>query len=1122
MAIYAVLIGINGYPVQPLSGCIQDIIAVEEYLTHFARQNNQQLFISKLTDQERLQPTRENFLKSFEFFEPAAAGDFCLFYYSGHGSFTLAPKEFWTESDGYNESFVCIDSRVGNGRDVADKEFSFLAWKTFKNKPEVTFLAFTDCCHSGTIVKAFENQSDLKSRMMSPSTASTLIEDYYGFGELVDGEPGYLISEDQQRVTVKQSKNIHFAASRDDQTSKELVIDGLNRGVFTYSLLKTLYKYDGLISYKDLIDHVSVLVGNIVSNQKPQLSLNGTWPGSEKEKLFLSQSHSAANPLYAVYYDAELGSWCIKAGRLNEVNPGDIVLVDGLCETAVTGAISADISTIKTKLELGSKDQIHAAAVKRLGMPAFSLSFSTDLDQALQTLLKTAAGNRKSMYFQLSDQTSQYFIHQSNGAVYLTFSDSNIPIFKPMQVNNETAANIFFQKVEAVSKWTQLKLLDNPATSFNSDTYQLTLYRNILPFNSELSNFEKIPIKAVNDYPYKRKDQDWGEPAFRLSISNNSPGPLWFCCTYLGVDYSLTQISEAITVGAGRTAWLTFNMNAVPTDVIPLHLQDKFMELGYQQITEYLKVFVSTDRIDLGTYDIEGIELAQQMQEIPEFEINSRGFGTQLLKTLPLNDWKTELIGFCISRPLQEVPLSTDQNTQINGLKIENPGKLEANVKLSSSSFVFKSAEKGIASALLRKSSNTAPYDLLFATGTGNVLDVLELTEVRNPKAVNAENPLIIVPDKTRSMTEERVIPIGFDTESGLYFPVGYTNNQGNIVVDTLPSQTGTDPLITDKSLFGSIKIYFQKVIGDTLGFGYDYPRLAVAAVSKSGELTYHDDKVADQVAAAENILLFIHGIIGDTEGMLKSIHFKRSDGSKLSDAFDLVMAFDYENLNTPLEDTAALLKSRLNEAGFKPGDHKRLTIVAHSMGGLLSRYFIEKLDGDQVVDHLVMLGTPNNGTPWADVRDMAEVLLTYAMNGAAFLKPWMFLLSGVGKLLNGVQNTLKQMDAESEFYRHLNTGTAPKIPYTIIAGNTRLIVPDFDKIATGIGKLFARIKTRGLYDSLDVLLFRKPNDIAVTDDSISLLEGAEDWLEHKPALHTVACDHLNYFVTKEALDLIR
>jgi pimeloyl-ACP methyl ester carboxylesterase len=52
--------------------------------------------------------------------------------------------------------------------------------------------------------------------------------------------------------------------------------------------------------------------------------------------------------------------------------------------------------------------------------------------------------------------------------------------------------------------------------------------------------------------------------------------------------------------------------------------------------------------------------------------------------------------------------------------------------------------------------------------------------------------------------------------------------------------------------------------------------------------------------------------------------------------------------------------------------------IVAHSMGGLISRYYISQImpansaDGRPQVAHLVMLGTPNMGSPCADVMNFA------------------------------------------------------------------------------------------------------------------------------------------------------
>ncbi|HEY0427078.1 MAG TPA: alpha/beta hydrolase [Pyrinomonadaceae bacterium] len=52
--------------------------------------------------------------------------------------------------------------------------------------------------------------------------------------------------------------------------------------------------------------------------------------------------------------------------------------------------------------------------------------------------------------------------------------------------------------------------------------------------------------------------------------------------------------------------------------------------------------------------------------------------------------------------------------------------------------------------------------------------------------------------------------------------------------------------------------------------------------------------------------------------------------------------------------------------------------VVAHSIGGLISRYYISQMmppaydDGRPQIAHLVMLGTPNTGSPCADVMDFA------------------------------------------------------------------------------------------------------------------------------------------------------
>ncbi|MBK6749571.1 MAG: alpha/beta hydrolase [Acidobacteria bacterium] len=57
--------------------------------------------------------------------------------------------------------------------------------------------------------------------------------------------------------------------------------------------------------------------------------------------------------------------------------------------------------------------------------------------------------------------------------------------------------------------------------------------------------------------------------------------------------------------------------------------------------------------------------------------------------------------------------------------------------------------------------------------------------------------------------------------------------------------------------------------------------------------------------------------------------------------------------------------------------------LVAHSMGGLISRYYISQImepntaeDPRPKVSHLVMLGTPNMGSPCADVMNVVFEML--------------------------------------------------------------------------------------------------------------------------------------------------
>lgn len=93
--------------------------------------------------------------------------------------------------------------------------------------------------------------------------------------------------------------------------------------------------------------------------------------------------------------------------------------------------------------------------------------------------------------------------------------------------------------------------------------------------------------------------------------------------------------------------------------------------------------------------------------------------------------------------------------------------------------------------------------------------------------------------------------------------------------------------------------------------------------------------------------------------------------------------------------------------------DGRTVDIVAHSMGGLLARHYIENRDGDEHVRNLVMLGTPNSGSWMAD-----------ALGGLATCADDLVLPTSVN-----------QMQSGSDFLRSLDDSPPEDVDYTTVAG---------------------------------------------------------------------------------------
>ncbi|MFD8208179.1 lipase family alpha/beta hydrolase [Streptomyces sp. NPDC059695] len=99
----------------------------------------------------------------------------------------------------------------------------------------------------------------------------------------------------------------------------------------------------------------------------------------------------------------------------------------------------------------------------------------------------------------------------------------------------------------------------------------------------------------------------------------------------------------------------------------------------------------------------------------------------------------------------------------------------------------------------------------------------------------------------------------------------------------------------------------------------------------------------------------------------------------------DHVESLNYSPLTCDLRAAAELLGRRVDEIRARTG-HAEVDVVGHSLGGLIARYYVQRLGGDSRVRTLIMLGTPHAGTTVAPLAD-AHPLVRQMRPGSEVLR---------------------------------------------------------------------------------------------------------------------------------------
>jgi hypothetical protein len=865
---YALLVGINDYSpeIGKLAGCVNDVDHVHDFLN--SAFDTSTLAVEVLKDADA---TRDNIIRQIRtHLTRATTDDVAMFLYCGHGArWTAASefKEFFPE--GKDEGLVCYDSRLQGGAypfDLADKELAVLLAEVAKNNPHLAVIL--DCCHSGSGTRDIDSFTHLQARQTHEVLTERPLDSY------IDGYYARL-RQNGQPLSIPRSRHVLMAAC--DRTEKAL--ERADRsGVFTSTLLDSLRSTGTDVSYADLFVRCRMLIRREVRHQTPQFE---AFERFNAQSGFLGRKARAADRRFRLFVDR--GNWTLDAGALHGVSTeqGASLAVysesapDQQVGTGTTTVVGLEKSTVQLDFAAEPK-AVYRGEITSFGTPPMPVSFSGT--PATQAILQSALDADRSVGMALTDtaEAATYVIVEEPDRWLLKHRELDL-LVQGVLVDRQSqgaAGTAMARTLKTVAGWERGLALNNTRTKLDTSLVDF-VYAEALPDGGEhvYAGGEDIVLD------YVKRGTEWKEIRGRFKVRNRTPQPLYFVLAYFSQDYGIYNDLYNDRVAPGDdyvTIWGEASDHYFYID-----------DPAKNESVEEFKLFVSTEPVDAFSLRQEPLALGVIVPP------GTRAIGQikPIRNMVPENEWFARHLRLRVVRQLDRVG-ATDAAVAQGSIVVKAHPAVTAQISMTAAQPISRSVNDG--GDFYRAFERQGLELLNFSATRGDSQSVLELTDIQNADALK-DNPLDIEL-RIPLQENEAILPIVFDGQHAALGGDPYKDENGHtrISIDHIPE-------IPDnrRSLGGSLKLYFFKTY---LKQG-NVNQLRWIEYKADGSFEYHKSAVAEKVAAARNVLLLIHGIIGDTEGMVRGI---RSCG--VDSRFDLVLTYDYENLSTPIADTSRAL----------------------------------------------------------------------------------------------------------------------------------------------------------------------------------------------------------------------
>lgn len=1045
----ALLVGIDRYPhpVPRLSGCVADVDAVEELL--LAARPDAELHV--LRDGEAI---REAVVAGWrDHLGQADADDSVLFWYSGHGSHQQSARPEGSAAGGQDQTLVFADSRLPSSRDLTDVELGALIAGVASRGSHVAVVL--DCCHSGS-----GTRDDLD----------------VGVVRHAPRDPRPFVGAAVPTPALQEGRHVLLAACRYDQTAKEVGVAGSRRGAFSFGLERALRESGRPLSYTDLVALAGSRVSAVTSAQTPNLEVTHD---EDAGLAFLGEALGNVPVHYLVRQQA--GAWCIEAGTWHGLATSSSTRAATVrlfkTHTDLVGgpplalATVEDVGPARSRLRVSRSVLVDGeeywGVADHLGIPSLPVSIAPEVEDRVQELVTASH-----LLTPAPDEVALADVRRAPQG--LLVRDRRARIRQDFVVDGpETVVRYF----EAMAHWHHVRTLgDTDGQPVDADVQLLAVD----------ATGERRSIGGTSiELPYEQ-----GEPqGFVLQVTNRSARPISLCVLALDENFGIT--SDIVPGGHILLQPVGMPGASFESKRIRSRLPDELWRAGVTSQCDVLKVLLTPT-------DFDPMPLTQPVlrpgrapdEHERKLEVEE--------DALPA--WTAVTIEVTARRDHPAFGVGTQRVELPDGAAIETHPAFRAQLTLSSAAVAERTADAPVLPpALLDGIEASEPFSFSASRGS-EALDVLELRDLQAPESVTEQAPLVVTLAQPLE-PDETLLVIG--RQDGYYVPVGLSRSATELHIERVPTTTDT------KSLGGAVRLLVRKFVQRWVGAPLDTVRLAIPRL-ENGEVQYEDAPatVAAAVGSARRIGVLVHGIIGDSRGMFLGM-LADGAGGPIASSYDLLLTVDYENLDTTVDQTAEQLLDKLTEAGVSR-EHP-VELIAHSMGGLVARYLVEQAGGADIVSQLIMLGTPNGGSPWPKVQHLAWSLLTLGLNAIGTVAWPGYVVGGLLVGVEKVDSALDDMAPGSACLAKLADSPDPQIPYTVITGNTSLIAGYTSISAAGALAALGR-RTAGL------TFFGYPNDLAVSIESAANLPRSRNPFA---VIEEVACDHISYLSSHVGLSTL-